>query len=66
LQPGPERVAALHGRAFPYAPGVPVTQDPASAVALLARELLLERRASLIAHSCAWAVGLSDRPHLAR
>lgn len=43
-----------------------MTQDPADAVALLARELLLERRASLIAHSCAWAVGLSDRPHLAR
>ena len=43
-----------------------MTEDPTDAVALLARELLLERRASLIAHSCAWALGLSDRPHLAR
>ena len=43
-----------------------MTPDPADTVALLAREVLLERRAALIARSCAWAVGLSDRPHLAR
>jgi hypothetical protein len=43
-----------------------VTDDAVDTLALLAREVLLERRASLIAHSCAWAVGLSDRPHLAR
>lgn len=31
---------------------------------LLAREVLRERTAALIAETCAWAVGLSDRPHL--
>lgn len=31
---------------------------------VLAREVLRERTAALIAESCAWAVGLSDRPHL--
>jgi hypothetical protein len=30
---------------------------------LLAREVLRERTADLIAESCAWAVGMSDRPH---
>ncbi len=30
---------------------------------LLAREVLRERRADLIAEACAWCVGLSDRPH---
>ncbi|MGY1828461.1 MULTISPECIES: hypothetical protein [unclassified Blastococcus] len=30
---------------------------------LLTREVLRERGAALIAESCAWAVGLSDRPH---
>ncbi len=30
---------------------------------LLGREVLRERRAALIAEACAWAVGLSDRPH---
>ncbi len=30
---------------------------------LLGREVLRERRASLIAEACAWSVGLSDRPH---
>jgi hypothetical protein len=29
----------------------------------LSRELLRERTAALIAETCAWAVGLSDRPH---
>jgi hypothetical protein len=33
---------------------------------LLAREVLRERTPELIAESCAWAVGLSDRPHLRR
>ncbi len=33
---------------------------------LLAREVLRERTPALIAESCAWAVGLSDRPHLRR
>jgi hypothetical protein len=33
---------------------------------LLTREVLRERRAALIAESCAWAVGLSDRPHYRR
>jgi hypothetical protein len=35
----------------------------ADALAVLAREVLRERRAALIAEACAWAVGLSDRPH---
>ncbi len=35
-------------------------------VDLLARELLRERAATLIAEACAWTVGLSDRPHLVR
>ena len=30
---------------------------------LLAREVLRERAAALIAQACAWAVGMSDRPH---
>ncbi|MCA0145204.1 hypothetical protein [Blastococcus sp. LR1] len=30
---------------------------------LLTREVLRERGAALIAESCAWAVGMSDRPH---
>lgn len=36
------------------------------AVGLLSRELLRERLPALVAESCAWAVGLSDRPHLLR
>ena len=32
-------------------------------MALLTREVLRERAGALIAESCAWAVGLSDRPH---
>ena len=32
-------------------------------LAVLAREVLRERRAALIAETCAWAVGMSDRPH---
>jgi hypothetical protein len=32
-------------------------------LAVLAREVLRERRAALIGEACAWAVGLSDRPH---
>ncbi|WP_369138522.1 hypothetical protein [Modestobacter versicolor] len=32
-------------------------------LALLARDLLRERTAALIAEACAWAVGLSDQPH---
>lgn len=35
-------------------------------VGLLTRELLRERLPELVAESCAWAVGLSDRPHLQR
>jgi hypothetical protein len=35
-------------------------------VAALAREVLRERTAPLIAEACAWSVGLSDRPHLTR
>jgi hypothetical protein len=38
-------------------------EDP---VAALAREVLRERTAALVAESCAWSVGLSDRPHLVR
>lgn len=38
----------------------------ADVVAVLAREVLRERRAALIAEACAWAVGLSDRPHYQR
>ncbi len=34
--------------------------------ALLARELLRDRARDLVAEACAWAVGLSDRPHCAR
>src|SRR3712207_7857433 len=33
---------------------------------LLTREVLRERAAALIAESCAWAVGMSDRPHYER
>jgi hypothetical protein len=33
---------------------------------LLGREVLRERGAALIAESCAWSVGLSDRPHYRR
>ncbi|TKJ32858.1 hypothetical protein [Blastococcus sp. CCUG 61487] len=33
-------------------------------VGLLTREVLRERTPALIAETCAWAVGLSDRPHL--
>lgn len=33
---------------------------------LLTREALRERTAALIAESCAWAVGLSDLPHVVR
>ncbi len=32
-------------------------------MAVLAREVLRERGAALIAEACAWAVGTSDRPH---
>ena len=35
-------------------------------MALLCREVLRERTPDLIAESCAWAVGLSDHPHLQR
>lgn len=35
-------------------------------VAALAREVLRERTAALIAEACAWSVGLSDRPHVTR
>jgi hypothetical protein len=35
-------------------------------LAELSREVLRERRAALIAEACAWAVGLSDRPHYRR
>jgi hypothetical protein len=38
----------------------------ADVVAVLAKEVLRERRAALIAETCAWAVGLSDRPHYQR
>jgi hypothetical protein len=33
---------------------------------LLAREVLRERTAPLVAEACAWSVGLSDRPHVVR
>jgi hypothetical protein len=36
------------------------------AVGLLAREVLRERTAALVAEACAWSVGLSDRPHYRR
>ena len=39
------------------------SEDP---VAALAREVLRERTAALVAEACAWSVGLSDRPHLVR
>jgi hypothetical protein len=35
-------------------------------LALLARDVLRERAAELIAEACAWSVGLSDQPHLLR
>jgi hypothetical protein len=38
----------------------------ADVVAVLARELLRERRGALIAEACAWAVGMSDRTHFQR
>ena len=33
---------------------------------LLTREVLRERTAALVAETCAWAVGMSDRPHFLR
>jgi hypothetical protein len=33
---------------------------------LLTREVLRERTAALVAEACAWAVGMSDRPHFLR
>jgi hypothetical protein len=36
------------------------------AVGLLAREVLRERTAALVAEACAWSVGLSDQPHVVR
>jgi hypothetical protein len=36
------------------------------AVGVLARELMRERVATLVAEACAWSVGLSDAPHLVR
>lgn len=39
------------------------TADP---VALLARDILRERTATLVAEACAWSVGLSDAPHHVR
>jgi hypothetical protein len=33
---------------------------------LLGREVLRERTAALVAEACAWAVGMSDQPHLLR
>lgn len=38
----------------------------ADPVALLAREVLRERTAALVAETCAWSVGLSDAPHCVR
>lgn len=38
----------------------------ADPTALLARELLRDRARELVAETCAWTVGLSDRPHLWR
>ncbi len=38
----------------------------ADPLALLAREVLRDRAASLVAEVCAWAVGLSDRPYCVR
>jgi hypothetical protein len=35
----------------------------ADLMAVVSREVLRERRGALIAEACAWAVGLSDRPH---
>ena len=36
------------------------------AIDLLARDLLRERAAELVAEACAWSVGLSDRPYCVR
>ena len=36
------------------------------AISLLAREVLRERAAALIAETCAWGVGLSDKPYYLR
>ena len=44
-----------------HRPGV--LDDP---IGLLAREVLRERTGALIAEACAWSVGLSDQPYLAR
>jgi hypothetical protein len=51
--------------------GRPVARDSGTVfdvdwMGLLGREVLRERAAALIAESCAWAVGLSDRPHYRR
>ena len=38
----------------------------ADPIALLAREVLREQLPALVAETCAWSVGLSDRPHFSR
>ena len=38
----------------------------ADVMAVAGREMVRERRGALIAEACAWAVGLSDRPHYLR
>lgn len=38
----------------------------ADPIALLAREVLRERLPALVSETCAWSVGLSDRPHFSR
>ena len=40
--------------------------DDVDTVSLLAREVLRERAATLVAEACAWSVGLSDTPHFVR
>src|SRR4051794_1073633 len=56
LPPGPGRFLGHAGTVF-----------EADALAVLAREVLRERRAALIQETCAWTVGMSDRPnHLRR
>jgi hypothetical protein len=52
-------------RVLPHRKGRSTVFD-VDAVGVLARELVRERVATLVAEACAWSVGLSDAPHLIR
>jgi hypothetical protein len=63
---GSPRRAAAAAPAGPRAVGDSGDMFDVDWMRLLTREVLRDRTAELIAESCAWAVGLSDRAHLRR